>query len=89
MTSGCHNKKDLKHVKEAVTELKKRLSAKVMRQKKLNIAEKQDFRREELLEKYMAKILYEWNNRKFKEEYLKKLERKWKKWKSVSPEKKP
>jgi len=45
----------------------------------LNIAKEQDFRRKELLEKYMAKILYEWNNRKFNEEYLKKLERKWKK----------
>jgi len=32
--------------------------------------------------------LYRWNNGKFKEEYLKKLERNWQKWKSVSPEKK-
>jgi len=34
----------LEHVKEAVTELKKRLSAKLIRQKKLNITEEQDFR---------------------------------------------
>jgi len=35
----------------------------------------------ELLEKYMAKLLYEWNDQKFEEEYLNKLERNWKKWK--------
>jgi len=33
-------------------------------------------------------MLYRWNNGKFKEENLKKLERNWQKWKSVSPEKK-
>ena len=30
---------------------------------------------EELLEKYTVKILFRWNNRKFKDKYLKKLER--------------
>jgi len=34
-------------------------------------------------------MLYRWNNRKFENKYLKKLERNWKKWKSVSSEKKP
>ena len=29
----------------------------------------------------MAKLLYGWNDRKFEEEYLKKLEKNWKKWK--------
>jgi len=33
-------------------------------------------------------MLYRWDNGKFKEEYLKKLERNWQKWKSVSPEEK-
>jgi len=42
----------------------------------LNLVEKRDFRREELLEKYTVKMLYRWNNRKFREEYLKKLEKK-------------
>ena len=55
LTNSCYNKKDLEHVKEAVTELKKRLSAKLMRQKKLNITEEQDFRWEVLLGKYIAK----------------------------------
>ena len=35
----------------------------------------------ELLEKYTAKLLYGWDDRKFEEEYLNKLERNWKKWK--------
>ena len=29
-------------------------------------------------------MLYSWDNRKFEKEYLRKLERNWKKWKSVS-----
>ena len=53
------------------------------------MAEKRDFRKRKLLERYMIKILYRQNNRKFKDEYLKKLERNWQKWKSVSLEKKP
>jgi len=39
----------------------------------LDLAEEQDFRRRELPEKYMAKILYRWDDRKFKKEYLRKL----------------
>jgi len=41
----------------------------------LDIVEKRDFRRRELPGKYMVKMLYGWNNEKFKNEYLKKLER--------------
>ena len=61
----------------------------VRRQEKLEMAEEKDFRRGELLEKFMAKMLYGWDNRKFEEEYLRKLEKNWQKWKSVSPEEKP
>ena len=35
----------------------------------------------DLLGKYMAKLLYGWDNRKFEKEYLKKLEKNQKKWK--------
>ena len=35
------------------------------------------FRRSKLLEKYIAKILFGWDNGKFKDEYLKKLKRSW------------
>ena len=39
------------------------------------MVEEKDFRKRELPEKYMVKILYGWDNRKFEDEYLKKLER--------------
>ena len=39
------------------------------------MAEEKDFKREELQGKYIAKMLYGQNNRKFKTEYLKKLEK--------------
>ena len=39
--------------------------------------EEKDFRRKRLLGKYMVKMLYGWDDRKFEEEYLKKLERNW------------
>ena len=54
---------------------KGRLSAEVRRQEKLDITEKKDLRRKKLLEKYIVKILYRWNDGKFKKEYLRKLER--------------
>ena len=34
-----------------------------------------EFRRSELLEKYTVKILFKWDNRKFEDEYLKKLKK--------------
>jgi len=43
----------------------------------LDIVEERDFRREELPGKYTAKILYGWDDGKFEEEYLRKLERNW------------
>ena len=72
---------DLENMKELVAEFEEKMSAEVRRQEKLDMAEEKDFRRGELLRKYMAKILYRWDNGKFKSEYLKKLERNWKRWK--------
>ena len=39
------------------------------------MVEKRDFRRGELLEKYIIKMLYRWDDRKFENKYLKKLEK--------------
>jgi len=64
------------------------MNVEVRQQEKLDMVEERDFRREELSGKYMTKILYGWNNGKFKEEYLRKLERNWQKWKLVSPKEK-
>ena len=46
------------NAKKAVAEFKGRMSVEVGRQEKLEMAEKKYFRREELLEKYIAKMLY-------------------------------
>jgi len=56
--------------------------------RKARNSKKENFGRKELLGKYIAKMLYRWNNRKFGEEYTRKLERNYQKWKLVSLEKK-
>jgi len=75
--------KDLKYAREFVDEFKRRLCIEVRRQgieSKRGISPKvEECRRIELLGKYMAKLLYGWNNRKFEAEYLRKLERSWQK----------
>ena len=76
----------MKNTRKAVTEFKRRLIIEVRRQKKLDMAKEQNFRREKLPKKYIAKILYKLDNEKFKEEYFEKLEKNWQKWKSVSLE---
>jgi len=40
-----------------------------------------EYRRMELPGKYTVKLLYGWDDQKFEEEYLNKLEKNWKKWK--------
>ena len=58
-------------------EFEGRMNAKVRKQEKLDMIEEKDFRRGELLGKYTAKMLYRWDNGKFEEENLRKLERNW------------
>ena len=68
---------ELGNAKEVLEDFERRMEVEIKRQKKLNRIEERDFRRGELPEKFMAKMLYGWDNGKFKEEYLKKLERNW------------
>jgi len=68
---------DLENAKELVAEFKGKMSTEVRRQEKLDMAEEKDFRRGEFLGRYIAKMLYGWNNRKFEKENLRKLERNW------------
>ena len=68
-------------MKEVVVEFEGRMNVEVRKQEKLEMAEEKDLRREELSEKYMAKMLYRWDDGKFKNKYLKRLERNWEKWK--------
>ena len=72
-----------------IEEFEERMNVEVRRQEKIDLAEKRDFRRGELLGKFTVKMLYRWDNGKFEEEYLRKLERNWKRWKVVSLEEKP
>ena len=69
-------RENLKNAEELIEEFK-RGEMEVRRQE----GEEEDYRRMELPGKYMAKLLYGWDNRRFKEEYLNKLEKNWKKWK--------
>jgi len=48
----------------------------------------EEFKREELPGRYMAKLLYRWDDKKFDEEYLKKLKRNWNRWKNDRKEEK-
>ena len=69
-------KENLKNAEELIEEFK-REGVEVRRQER----EVEEYRRMELPGKYTAKLLYRWDNRKFEEEYLNKLEKNWRKWK--------
>ena len=77
-------KEDLGHAKNLVEEFKGKLGTEVRRQegieqrwnRKLN-PRADKFKRIELPGKYTAKLLYGWDNKKFEEKYLKKLEKNW------------
>ena len=51
------------------------MNAEVSRQEKLDMIEKRNFKREELPEKYIAKMLYKWDNKQFEAKYLRNLEK--------------
>jgi len=80
---------NLKNMMEKIEEFEKgrfeeeiwRIRIKKEREMKLN-PEAKEFRRGELLGKYIVKLLYGWDDKKFDEEYLKKLERNWNRWKN-------
>ena len=69
-------KENLKNVEELIKEFEQ--GEVVVRQQ---VEEKEEYRRMELPGKYTAKLLYGWDDRRFEEEYLDKLERNWKRWK--------
>jgi len=74
-------RENLKNVEELIEEFE-REGIEVKQQEKIEKRKEEDeYRRIELPGKYMAKLLYEWDDRKFEKEYLKKLEKNWKKWK--------
>jgi len=80
---------NLKNAMEKIEEFEKerfeeeiwRIRIKKGKEMKLN-PEAEEFKRGELPGRYTAKLLYGWDDKKFDEEYLKKLERNWNKWKN-------
>ena len=70
-------KEDLENARETVEEFEERMSTEVRKQEKLDMMEEKNFKRGKLPGKYMAKMLYGWDDKKFEKEYLRKLERNW------------
>ena len=68
-------KKILKNIEKVVVKFEERINTEVRRQKKLNMIEEINFKRGKLLGKFIAKMLYRWDNRKFEDKYLKKLKK--------------
>ena len=72
-------RENLKNVEELIEEFKQG-GVEVRQQEKMKKKKEVDeYRRMELPGKYTAKLLYRWDGRKFEEEYLRKLEKNWKK----------
>jgi len=74
-------RENLENTGEALKVFEGQMNAEVRRQEKIDIAEERDFRKGKLPGKYTAKLLYGWDDKKFEDEYLKKLEKNWKRWK--------
>ena len=69
-------KENLKNAEKLIEEFER--GEVVVRQE---VEEEGEYKRMELPGKYTAKLLYGWDDRRFEEEYLNKLEKNWKKWK--------
>jgi len=71
---------DLKNAKELVDNFEGRVGAEIRCQERVveKKREKEECRRMELPGKYMAKLLYGWDDKRFEDEYLKRLEKNWK-----------
>ena len=64
----------MKNMMKKVEEFEKGRFEEEIRKIKLN-PEAEEFKRGEVPERYIAKLLYRWDDKKFDKEYLKKLER--------------
>jgi len=69
-------RENLKNAEELIEKFKQ--EEVVVRQQ---VGEDEGYRRMELPGKFTAKVLYGWDDQRFEEEYLNKLEKNWKKWK--------
>jgi len=75
-------RENLKNVEELIEEFEQG-GVEVRQQEKVERKKEVDkYKRMELPGKYIAKLLYGWDDKEFEEEYLKKLEKNWKRWKN-------
>jgi len=77
-------RENLKNAKEAIEEFEKeyrRDMEDVAQQER----EKTTFKRGELLGKFTVKMLYEWSDKRYDQEYWGRLERNWRRWKGRRP----
>jgi len=73
-------RENLKNAEELIEEFER--GVEIRQQEKIEKRKEEDeYRRMELPGKFTAKVLYGWDDQRFKEEYLNKLEKNWKKWK--------
>ena len=71
-------KENLKNAEELIEEFEKERGVEVRRQERIKKKkETEEYRRMELPGKYTAKLLYGWDNKKFENKYLRKLEKNW------------
>ena len=71
----------MKNVIKKVEEFEKGRFEEEIQKIRLN-PEAEEFKRGKLPGKYTAKLLYGWDDKKVDEEYLKKLQRTWNRWKN-------
>ena len=79
---------NLKNAMELIKEFEKgKFEEEIQKIEKIKLNPKvKEFKKMELPGRYTAKLLYGWDNKKFEEEYLKKLERNWNRWKKREKE---
>jgi len=73
-------RENLENAKEAVEEYKKEYQQDIEDVRQQERGEG-TFRREELLEQFIAKKLFGWSDKQYDQEYWRRLERNWKRWK--------
>ena len=73
-------KKFKKEIREEIWWVEKRKEKQKTVEVELN-PEAEKFKRSKLPGKYIVRISFEWDNKKFEDKYLKKLERNWARWK--------
>jgi len=71
-------KENLKNAEELIEEFERE---EVVVRRQVEEEGEGEYKRMELPGKYTAKLLYGWDDQRFEEEYLNKLEKNWKKWK--------